>query len=141
MMLKVIIFTISFFIGCEAFFMFFPNSKVVEQFPLGDSGIVLEVQKEHAHAFLAEYDFKFILKRGTKELDSIVMADSGGRSRIEVNKIGLGQYQLSHYGRNVCLTLGERSFDDLCDSQKQAIRIGHFGFDSSRQWKYTPDLD
>ena len=141
MILKAIIFIISFFIGCETFFIFSPNTNVVEQFPLGDSGIVLVVQKKHAHLFLAEYDFKFILKMGGKEFDSVVMGDSGGMSRIDVLKVGAGQFRLSHYGRNVCLTLGERSFDDYCDAQKQAIRIGHFGFDSSRQWKFIPDLD
>lgn len=140
-MLKIAIFTISFVIGCEAFFTLFPDSNVIERFPLGDSGIVLEVQAEHAHLFLAEYDFKLILKIGPKEIDSVVMADSGGMSRIDVLKVGTSQYQFSHYGRNVCLTIGERSFEDYCDSQKQAIRIAHFGFDSSQQWKFIPDID
>lgn len=140
-MLKAIILIVSFFIGCEASFMFAHDRNVVDRFALGDSGIALEVQKEHAHVFLAEYDFTFTLKMGSKDLDSIVIADTGGRSRIDVLRVGAGRYQLSHYGRNVCLTLGEWSFYDYCNSQKQAIRIGHFGFDSSRQWKYIPDLD
>lgn len=140
-MLKIAIFTISFVFGCEAFFTFDPNSNVVERFALGDSGIVLEVQNEPAHLFLAEYDFKFILKIGPKEIDSVVIGDSGGRSRIDVLTVGSDQYQFSHYGRNLCLTVGERSFRDYCDSQKQAVRIAHFGFDSSRQWKFIPDID
>jgi len=135
-MLKVTIFTISFFIGCEAFFMFSEDRNVVEQFPLGDSGIVLEVQKEHAHLFLAEYDFKLILKKGSKEMDSTVLAVPGGRSRIDVLKVRAGQYAFRHYGRSVCLDIAKERFDGCYDSQQQGIRIGYFDFDSARQWKY-----
>lgn len=140
-MLKVTIFVISYLIGSGVSSLLSEDSNVVEQFPFGDTGIVLEVQKKHAHLFLAEYDFTIILKSGLKEIDSIVMADTGGWSRIDVLRVAAGRYAFRHYGRTVCVDLAKGSFDDYCDSQKEATRIGYFDFDSSRQWRYLPDLD
>lgn len=140
-MLKVIVFLFSFSIGCEVHSLLSDESNVIDRFPVGKTGVVLEVQKNHAHFFLAEYDFIFVLKRGVNVIDSVMVADTGGRSRIEVLKSIDGRTVLQHYGRAICIDKSSQSFDDYCDGQKGAMHIGSFDFDSSKRWRFIPELN
>lgn len=140
-MLRVTIFLISFFIGCEANSLLSADDNVVHRSRVGNTDMVLEVQKEHAHFFLAEYDFRFILKRGANIIDLVVVADTGGRSRVDVLRDVEGRTVLRHYERNICLDRFTRSFDDYCDIQKDAVHIGSFDFDSTKRWRFSPNLN
>lgn len=140
-MLRVTNFLIAFFIGCEAHLLLSVDDNVVHRFSVGNTDMVLEVQKEHAHLFLAEYDFRFILKRGANVIDSVVVADTGGRSRVDVLRDAEGLTVLRHYERNICLDRFTRSFDDYCDIQNDIVHIGSFDFDSTRVWRFSPNLN
>ena len=131
----------SFLIGYGAHLLLSDDSNVIDQFPVDNTGIMLEVKMEHAHLFLAEYDFTFVLKKGSKVVDSVVVADTGGHSRIEVLKDTHGRTVLRHFGRNICLDKSTLKFDDFCDTQKEAVLIGYFDFDTTKHWRYLPDLN
>ncbi len=141
MLLKLAIFFSFFLVGDYAASLFDPNAGVqIEQFSIGRTGMVLEVHKTHAHQFLAEYDFKLILKTGSKEIDSKDMTgDSGGLSRIDVMRISKSQYAFRDHGRTVCLNIDERKLNPECDLS--GIRVGHLDFDSSKRWRYISEVD
>ncbi len=104
--------------------------------------MVLEVRKTHAHQFLAEYDFKLVLKVGSTEIDSEDMTgDSGGLSRIDVLKVAERQYAFRDHARTICVDLEERGFDRECDFRTPGTLIGHFDFDSSKRWRYISEVD
>jgi hypothetical protein len=106
------------------------------------SNLVVEVHKVHAHFFLAEYDFKLILRSGSREIDFKEMgADTGGLSRIDVLRVDSKHYAFRDHVKTACLDVGERKFDRDCELSKPAIRIGHFDFDSSRRWRYISEID
>lgn len=142
-MMKALIYIISFVIGCVAVSIFSEDSNAqIERFPIGKTDLTLEVHKTHAHAFLAEYDFKLILKKGPIEIDSKDMTgDSGGYSRIDVWRISKLRYAFRDHGRTVCLNIDERKLDARCDAPASGTRIGHFDFDSSKRWRYISEVN
>lgn len=142
-MLKVSLYIVSFVIGYAAVSLLSENSNAqIERLPIAKSDLVLEVHKTHAHAFLAEYDFKIVLKAGSREIDSKDMTgDSGGSSRIDVLRISPSLYAFRDHGKTVCLDIRERKLDAKCDSQTSATRVGHFDFDSSKRWRYISEVE
>ena len=110
----------------------------VLEFPIANTDLQLKVIKTHAHPFLAEYDFKFVLNFKEKEIDAINMTgDSGGYSRIDVLKTEDGLAFRDH-GKSVCLDFGRRTFKD-CAENSTTLNLGHFDFDEKRDWRFIPN--
>jgi len=140
-MLKAVTYFASFLIGSAAVSLVSDDSGAqIERFPAGNTALVLEVHKIRAHAFLAEYDFKLVLKSGSSEIDSKDMTgDSGGLSRIDVLEVSKSRYAFRDHGKAVCLDIDDRRLDARCEVS--GTRIGHFDFDSSKRWRYITEVD
>lgn len=110
-----------------------------QTFPVGTPGMLLEVEKIHAHPFLAEYDFTFTLKDGPQELGSMKISDTGGYSRIDVLKVDPSTYAFEHLGDTTCMNIAEKRFES-CFIQTAGRRIGYFDFDTARNWRFIPDF-
>ena len=114
-----------------------PHSNAqIETLRLGTSDLVLEAHKTHMHPFLAEYDFKLVLKGGSEELDSVEMtADSGGLSRIDVLRIDSSTIAFRDHAKTECLNIPLEKFDG-CSSTISGKRIGYVDFDSKKKWRF-----
>lgn len=135
-MLNGAIYLICFLLGASAVETFDPaGDPDVQRLRLGASDLVVEVQKTHAHPFLAEYDFKIVVKTGSAELDSIEMSDSGGRSRIDVLQIDNSTIAFRHYANTECLNIAREKFE-YCGSDVSGKRIGKFDFDAKKKWRF-----
>ena len=122
--------------GIYAISIFSPNGTAqVETLRLEGSDLVVEAQKTHAHPFLAEYDFKIVVKAGSTELDSIDMNDSGGRSRIDVLQIDNSTIAFRHYANTECLNIAREKFE-YCGLDISGKRIGKFDFDAKKKWRF-----
>jgi hypothetical protein len=108
----------------------------VERIRVMNSDYVIEIEKRHAHLFLAEYDFTLRLKLGTKVLDEAEMTgDSGGLSRIDVIKLSGNRLAFRDHAQAKCVTQGGKKLDN-CTADTGGRKIGHFDFDASRRWRY-----
>lgn len=136
-MRDLILFLATFVFGSFAASVFSSSgSAQVETFRIDGSDLAVEVHKTQAHLFLAEYDFKLVLKAGSEELDSVEMsADTGGLSRIEVLRIGEETIAFRDHGRTECLNIPAEKFK-YCDSTFGGERIGYFDFDAGKRWRF-----
>lgn len=133
-----IIFVATLSIGMLCVFGSSSNERTpVETFRLLNSGLALDVYKEPAHLFLAEYDLKLVLKAGKTELDSANMTgDTGGLSRINVSKENESTIVFRDHAKTVCLDVARKRFNE-CDSVSSGNQIGYFDFDSKRKWRFV----
>ncbi|HMT06668.1 MAG TPA: hypothetical protein PKA82_01605 [Pyrinomonadaceae bacterium] len=133
-----VVFIVAITVGLLCVFGFSSDDdSQVETFPLLNTDLVLEVRKKHAHPFLAEYDFKLVLRSGKTELDHANMTgDTGGLSRIEVFKNNETTFAFRDHAKTVCLNIDSERFKE-CDSVSLGKQIGFFDFDSERNWRFV----
>jgi len=139
---KIALFFFCFLLGDCSTSVLDPSAGIqIERLAFEPTGMVLEVHKIQAHQFLAEYDFKLVLKSGSKEIDSKnLTGDTGGYSRIDVLRISRGLYAFRDHGRTFCLNMDEPKLNSHCDPVA-GTRLGHFDFDSSRRWRYIREVE
>ena len=138
-MVRAFVFVFCFLFGTVATSILDTVDRDLQTFPLGTSGVSLEVRTIQAHPFLAEYDFRFVLKRGSEEIDSFVMSDTGGHSRINVSKLDPAITVFEHLGQSRCLNLSTKTFE-TCPPLAHTQALGYFDFDSTRAWRFIPEI-
>jgi hypothetical protein len=129
-----IVYLLSFCVGY--WFVAGPSDGQVESLALGESGLVVEVRKTHAHLFLAEYDFELVLKADGKTVDTAQMSgDSGGYSRIDLFRVNSSTYAFRDHAQSQCLDLSIPRFES-CGLDRFGIPIGYFDFDKTKTWRF-----
>lgn len=106
-----IVYLLSFCVGYGAVE---PADEQVEQLALGQSGLIVEVRKTHAHLFLAEYDFELVLKANGQVVDTVRMSgDSGGLTMIDLLRKDSSTYAFRDHAQTQCLDLIKATFRGL----------------------------
>jgi len=122
----------------------------VVRIPLASTGLFVEIQKMHAHAFLAEYDFKLHLVESGRRVASVDMTgDSGGLSRIDVFRLDADTWAFQDHARTFSVNVKDRTIKDAysckdveghaiteCSFKVEGSRIGYVDFDKSKRWRY-----
>lgn len=112
------------------------SGQQIEELAVGYKDMKVEVIKTHAHPFLAEYDFKLILKSGGREVDSHEMTgDTGGYSRIDVISIDDRTLAFRDHVQIICLDLAGRRFQS-CDGRTEGRELGRLDFDKNKIWRF-----
>lgn len=108
----------------------------IERVRIMDTDLVAEIEKRHAHLFLAEYDFTLRLKEGATVLDSVEMTgDSGGLSRIDVLQVDGDRLVFRDHARAECVSVARKVIEN-CPRETGRNQIGYFDFDASRRWRF-----
>ena len=101
--------------------------------------MILEVIKTNAHPFLAEYDFRLVIKSHGKEIDVVDMTgDTGGLSRIIVLRLDEHTIAFKDHAKTVCMNLVKKGFED-CLGKRGGLDVGYFDFDSSHKWRFISE--
>lgn len=96
---------------CVGYWAVEPADEQVEQLALGQSGLIVEVRKTHAHLFLAEYDFELVLKANGQVVDTVRMSgDSGGLTMIDLLRKDSSTYAFRDHAQTQCLDLIKATF-------------------------------
>ena len=135
-MIRAAIFLLCFAFGSFVVSTLSSDRGDVEQIRIAGADLVVEVYKTHTHPFLAEYDFKLVLRVGSEAVDAVEMTgDSGGLSRIEVMRLASGMIAFRDHGTTECLNVAKEKFE-YCDSTLPGTRIGYIDFDATKTWRF-----
>ena len=134
---------IAFSLGCV-------STPQVERIRIADTQMEIAMEKTHAHAFLAEYDFTLhLLDRGRRVASANMTGDSGGLARIDIFRVDSDTLAFKDHARALCVELTTRKIESCglecvedqssfkhCDWDVGGVRVGSFDFDEDRNWRF-----
>jgi hypothetical protein len=106
--------------------------------PIESSDLVLVVERQRAHRFLAEYERFLVLEANGLEIIRIpLMMDTGGYPLVNVYRRGLSEFVITDGRDDFMLRVNERTIRKTSNYPDQISYVGAFDVDDRGWWRFV----